>query len=266
MQLQTLLVNQINMLKFVVVLGLVASAFSASLSPAIDPEWEGFIVGGSTASSGQFPHQVSLRSSGNSHFCGGFIINTRWVGSAAHCTIGRSAGNTVSVVGTNHRTSGGFAHSTARIVNHPSYNSQTLANDISMVQTASTITFTSLVRSIPLGSTFIGGGVSATVSGWGQTSHPGSAATSLQFLTAPTLTNANCRSRFSAGNAARVFDNTICTFLRTGTGTCMGDSGGPLIAGGNVIGAVSWGIACAQGFPDVFARISSHRTWMINQM
>lgn len=74
------------MFRFVVFCAFVASAYSASLSgsPVIDPEWEGVIVGGSTATSGQFPHQVSLRSSGNAHFCGGFIINNRWVGSAAH--------------------------------------------------------------------------------------------------------------------------------------------------------------------------------------
>lgn len=46
----------------------------------------------------------------------------------------------------------------------------------------------------------------------------------------------------------------------------MGDSGGPLITGTGaatqVIGLVSWGIACAQGFPDVYARVSAHRTWI----
>lgn len=94
-----------------------------------------------------------------------------------------------------------------------------------MVQTASTIAFTSAVQPIALGSAFVGGGVNSQVSGWGQTSHPGSAAANLQFITVPTLTLADCRSRHSAGNAARVFDNTICTFLRSGVGTCMGDSG-----------------------------------------
>jgi trypsin len=210
------------MFKFVVLFGLVASALGASLtSPAVDAEWEGFIVGGSNAALGQFPHQVSLRSSGNAHFCGGFIINNRWVGSAAHCTIGRTVANTVSVVGTVSRTAGGVSHSSARIVNHPSYNGNTLANDISLVQTASTIAFTSAVQPITLGSATVGGGVSSTASGWGQTSHPGSAAATLQFLTKPTLTNADCRNRHSAGNAARVFDNTICTFLRSGAGMCM---------------------------------------------
>lgn len=31
---------------------------------------------------GQFPYQISLRSMQNSHFCGGFIISNRWLGSA----------------------------------------------------------------------------------------------------------------------------------------------------------------------------------------
>lgn len=44
----------------------------------------------------------------------------------------------------------------------------------------------------------------------------------------------------------------------------MGDSGGPLVAGDNVIGIVSWGMACARGFPDVFARVSSHRPWIVS--
>lgn len=43
----------------------------------------------------------------------------------------------------------------------------------------------------------------------------------------------------------------------------MGDSGGPLASGSTVIGLVSWGIACALGVPDVYARVSSHRNWII---
>lgn len=76
------------MFKLFVLCAFVASSNSASLSGSvIDLEWEGFIVGGSTAAAGQFPHMASLRSTGNTHFCGGFIINNRWIGSVAHCKI-----------------------------------------------------------------------------------------------------------------------------------------------------------------------------------
>ena len=55
--------------------GLLASALGAP-APAI--------IGGSNASDGQFPHQVTLQNRG-SHYCGGSIINTNKVMCAAHC-------------------------------------------------------------------------------------------------------------------------------------------------------------------------------------
>jgi secreted trypsin-like serine protease len=42
-------------------------------------QWSGRIVGGNTATPGQFPYQASMRSLANSHFCGGSLINRRWV-------------------------------------------------------------------------------------------------------------------------------------------------------------------------------------------
>lgn len=203
-----------------------------------------------------------MRSTGNAHFCGGFLISNRWVISAAHCTVGRTGGNTIVVVGAISRTTGGTTHGVSAIVNHAGYNSNTLANDISAVQTSTAVATTANVAPAVPASGFTGGGVSAIASGWGQTSHPGSAAANLQWVSLNTLTNADCRSRFSATNAARVHDNTICTWVGAGRGTCMGDSGGPLAVGNTVIGAVSWGIPCATGSPDVYARISSHRGWI----
>lgn len=233
------------MLRIIVACCLVALALGAAL-PEEDSimdsddfkEWTGRIVGGSTASSGQFRYQVSLRSSGNAHFCGGTLISNRWVLSAAHCTIGRTTGNTISVVGALSRTTGGTAHSTAQIRNHGSYNANTLANDISAVQTATTVSIligrfyiprfnvssirkvatTATVAPAAVASAFTGGGVNSVVSGWGQTSHPGSAAANLQFLNTQTLTLADCRARHSVANRQFVFDNTICTFTRAGQG------------------------------------------------
>lgn len=100
------------------------------------------------------------------HFCGGSIINNRWALSAAHCTIGRAQNAVRVVVGTVFLNSGGVSHTSSRIVNHPSYNANTIANDVSVVQTATVIGFNAQVQPIALGSAQHGA-TAAVVSGWG---------------------------------------------------------------------------------------------------
>lgn len=130
---------------------------------------QGRIIGGHNAGDGQYPYMVSLRSAANAHFCGGWIHNTRWIVSAAHCTIGRAIANTVSVVGSIRLSEGGITHRTQSIANHPNYNANNLANDISLLWTADPIVRTPLVQPIPLGRANIGSGTFAVVSGWGLT-------------------------------------------------------------------------------------------------
>ncbi len=55
--------------------------------PAIMPSVNTRIVNGETAIPHSWPWQVSLQEGGR-HFCGGSLINSRWVVSAAHCDPG----------------------------------------------------------------------------------------------------------------------------------------------------------------------------------
>lgn len=149
-----------------------------------------------------------------------------------------------------------------RIANHPNYSSWTLAFDISLLRTAAEIIQSSTVGFLPLGSDFIATAPGALTSGWGQTSHPGSAANELQFLRVDVITNEECRSRLSATNAARIGDSTVCVSSPSGQGLCMGDSGGPLEVRGYVVGAVSWGVPCGTAAPDMYGRVSAALSWL----
>ncbi|CRK89382.1 CLUMA_CG003136, isoform A [Clunio marinus] len=225
---------------------------------------KGRIVGGTNAPLGRFPYQVSLRTTANIHFCGGSIINNRWVLTAAHCTVGLGATSIRVVVGTVLFNSGGVAHTSSRIISHPNFNDNTYANDVSVVQTGTTIGFNSNVGAAALGSAHVGGDVAAIVTGWGGTTVDGGPLpNNLQQLTTSTLINAECRCRHMAINRNYVFDHKICTFTQPTEGICQGDSGGPLSTGNTVVGIVSWNIPCARGFPDVFDRVSSHRSWIL---
>lgn len=208
-----------------VVLALVAVALATPVPNEI-LQRVGRIIGGSNASNGQFPYQVSLRTAANFHFCGGSIINNRWIYSAAHCTVGRGQTAVRVVVGTVFLNSGGVTHTSSRIVNHPNYNSNTIANDVSVVQTATVIGFNANVNSIPLGATQVGA-VAAVATGWGSTATTGGPSpNNMQFLNTRTITNADCRARHNAINAQLVFDSKICAFTQAGQGVCQGDSGG----------------------------------------
>uniref|UniRef100_A0A1B0CRR5 Putative trypsin-like serine protease n=1 Tax=Lutzomyia longipalpis TaxID=7200 RepID=A0A1B0CRR5_LUTLO len=193
------------------------------------------IVGGNTASPGQFPYQASVRSVlTQEHNCGAVLANNHWLLCAAHCTQGPPQNNYI-FLGRHFRGSGGTRFDIAQVINHPDYNPSTIANDVSVIRTTTPITFTNLIQPIALGQAHIGGGVTAILSGWGLTS--AGLAPELQYLHVQTHTNEQCRN-LMGGNAALVFDHKICAGGVVGQGACSADSGGPLAVGNTVIGIV----------------------------
>jgi secreted trypsin-like serine protease len=216
------------MYRFLILSVLLAQVFCSTLPESLldatqsaeFKEWSGRIVGGQTAAIGQFPYQASMRSATNAHFCGGFLINARTVGCAAHCTINRTPANTFTVVGAHNRVTGGITIPTEAIRNHPNYNSAVLTFDISIVHTTVPIVQSATVGFIPILSDFVATHQGATASGWGQTTHPGVAATELQFLNVNVITNEECRSRLLVTQAPRIQDTTLCVSSPDGQGLC----------------------------------------------
>lgn len=61
-------------------------------------------------------------------------------------------------------------------------------------------------------------------------------------------------------------DDIICTKNHIGSGSCIGDSGSPLVSNNTLIGLVSWCVSCVDGYPTVFTRVYPQLEWVKEEM
>ncbi|KAL1122819.1 hypothetical protein AAG570_003145, partial [Ranatra chinensis] len=238
------------------------------------------VVSGSDALVGEFPWVAAI---GLDHmfFCGGALINDRFVLTAAHCVMARDTpiGSLVIHLGDHDLTR---ANETAhvlrgvrRVMFHSHFHPFLLSNDIALLQLDEPVIFTDTIQPVCLpdiGESFTG--YKATVVGWGVTSFPmGEPSPVLQKLEVETLSNFQC---------SRIIEEPVtlgmmCAAPTSLQGTCFvsillftGDSGGPLTVENKdglhtLIGVVSFGVTgCAvmPAFPDLYSRISEYMKWL----
>ncbi|XP_022826471.1 collagenase-like [Spodoptera litura] len=233
------------------------------------------IVGGSAARVGQFPYQAGLiidLTSGRTGVCGGSLLNSRRVLTAAHCwNDGQNqAWRFTVVLGSVQLYSGGTRVASSSVTMHGSWNPSLIRNDIAMinlpsaVSTSANIGFIALPSGNEINNQFVG--ATGTASGFGITRDGGSVSGALNHVNLPVISNAVCRETFTI----YIQSSNICTSGANGRNICRGDSGGPLVVNSNnrriLVGVSSFvsGRGCQAGAPGAFARVTSFISW-INQ-
>lgn len=279
------------MLRLVVLCGLVAAVFGqrpawydgpcgqSKYADAGDmdlPARRSMIVGGVEARAHEFPWQVSIRrKSTDSHFCGGSIINERWIITAAHCMAGETPAIVSVVIGDHTRNDNS---NTVRqrldvdsIHSNPSYNPIRLTNDVSLIKVSTPIQFSADLQPVcgPDRSSDYHYRKSVC-SGWGTIVSGGACCPqTLRYVSLNVTTNAFCDAEYPRD---QITADMICASDNSGGNTrdsCQGDSGGPLAvkeADGTftLVGIVSWGIGCASGYPGVYSRVTHFHDFILN--
>jgi Ca2+-binding RTX toxin-like protein len=218
------------------------------------------IVNGTQSAPNARPYQVSLQSGGG-HYCGGSIIDSTTIVTAAHCMEGETvAGTTVRAGVTDATSPAGQDIGLSAITTHPRYDTEELA-DIAVLKLAEPLTFDSSVQPIPLATAAqVDAATTGVVSGWGAVSEDGEGSDQLLEAEVPMVSDQECA--FDLGTDAVT---EVCAG-GTGTDTCSGDSGGPLAipteSGLALAGVTSWGDGCGGTTPGVYADVPGLTAWI----
>ena len=277
-------------------LALVSPAPSAAAGgPAAQPR----IVGGSESTIAQYPWQAALVTSSakapdqDAHqrqFCGGSLLTSRIVITAAHCVYHRDPDCNSDVAcqtgdpngdGTQKadpddvdvvlsRTTMSNAEEGEELPVEgvsiqdsydPAYGSSGIPDfDVAYLVLAAP----AAEPSIKIAGTDEGGlwapGSTVEISGWGSASETGDTVDTLRAAAVPMTSDSTCASEYGSN-----FDPNamVCAgFPEGGVDTCYGDSGGPLEAplgdgAYRLVGITSWGRGCAEpGYAGVYTRIA----------
>ncbi|XP_038209471.1 chymotrypsin-2-like [Zerene cesonia] len=237
------------------------SCFTGRVFSFRNPTASTKIIGGDDAPDKAIPYQASLRRLSNSHFCGGCILNKRWILTAAHCAVEFTADTMRVVVGSNKLVGGGQTYDVEQVISHENYDETKIINDIALIKVAADIEFSDHVQPIALPTKNTKPGANVLLSGWGREGEGDiSIPNDLQMINQTVISVSTCKVVFKDIND--IVDTEICTLTIKGNGSCQGDSGGPLVEDNAVVGIVSWGLGCENRHPDVNTRVFSFVDWI----
>ncbi|XP_063708726.1 trypsin eta-like [Culicoides brevitarsis] len=173
--------------------------------------------------------------------CDATILRENYVVTAAFCVHQRARDNIKIVIS---RSGNGIYYDVVKVVFHPLFNANTLANDIAVIQVADPITFVpGIIEKAELPGTVLRGGNTLTMRDGIQTT---------------TLTNYDCQYHVGLSHAGLVKETNVCTLAWGNTTVGYGILHDKI----NLLAMYSWKTADVY----VLTRIEKYRFWILAEI
>merc|ERR1712111_46258 len=151
---------------------------------------------------------------GFQYFCGGTILDSKTILTAAHCYYGKTHQTGFFITaGSNHVQKLGQNVFVDKILMHEGYNPNSLTNDLAILKLKTPLTFNNLVRPAYLPETRYSSGI-AVASGWGLVGQgPDKGTHDLMYVTKPVIPRESCVWPKTKWHPNQILETMICLVM-----------------------------------------------------